>query len=89
MISMKHLAVALGIAGLAAAGAVIAAEGKPGGCAVGEQAAGEHRHGHGMERMAAMHGRMGEMRAGMHGERHGQRHDHGVQQEEKKEEPKK
>jgi hypothetical protein len=68
MISRKNIAAVLAVAGLAAAGTVIAAEGsKEQGCQ-GERhaSAGEHRKGHGMERMQERHARMSE-RHGRHG----------------------
>ena len=68
MLSRKNIAAALAVAGLAAAGTVIAAEGaKEHGCASGQASAGErHGQGHGMERMQERHARMAE-RHGRHG----------------------
>jgi hypothetical protein len=69
MFSRKNIAAALAVAGLAAAGTVMAAEGaKEQGCAGGHQASAGERHGkgHGMERMQERHARMSE-RHGRHG----------------------
>jgi hypothetical protein len=71
MFSRKHIAAALAVAGLAAAGVVVAADGaKEQGCS-GERhaSAGEHR-GHGMERMQERHARMAAHMSERHG-RHG------------------
>ena len=69
MFSRKNIAAALAVAGLAAAGTVMAAEGaKEQGCAGGHQASAGERHGqgHGMERMQERHARMAAHMSGRH-----------------------
>jgi hypothetical protein len=70
MFSRKNIAAVLAVAGLAAAGTVIAAEGaKEQGCAGGNHASAGERHGqgHGMERMQERHARMAAHMSGRHG----------------------
>jgi len=82
MINGKRIAAALAVAGLAAAGAVVAAD-KPQerGCEAGQHAA-DQEHEHGMQRMREMHARMGEMRGRKHGGQQGS--EQGGKQEAKK-----
>ncbi len=79
MFSRKNIAAVLAVAGLAAAGTVMAAEGaKEQGCAGGHQASAGERHGkgHGMERMQERHARMAAHMSERHGRHESKEEEH-------------